>query len=73
MYNQPTAIQGSDGMNQQEELETLRASESIKHANLQELARLVFEFGEVEGLGPNYDEYSYALNAMTEFAKGVKQ
>lgn len=57
----------------EEELETLRASESIKHANLQELARLVLEFYEVEGLGPNYDEYSDALNAMAEFAKGVKQ
>ena len=57
-------------MNTQEELETLRASESIKHANLQELSRLVLEFDREE---LPTAEIETAYNAMVEFAKGVAQ
>ena len=56
-------------MNIQEELETLRASESIKHANLQELARLVLAFKDSRGS----QEFINTYNAMTDFAKGVAQ
>ena len=60
-------------MNIQEELETLRSSESIKHANLQELARLVLAFDGVGDYPGNPDEISNAYDAMVEFAKGVAQ
>jgi hypothetical protein len=57
-------------MNIQEELETLRASESIKHANLQELARLVLAYHKA---GPGGVGYSSIYVAMCELAEGVKQ
>ena len=67
-------------MNIQEELETLRASERIKHANLQELARLVLAFDDADdefssdpdcpGLS---DKLQVAFNVMVNFAKGVAQ
>ena len=69
-------------MNIQEELEALRASESIKHANLQELARLVLAFeaecAEVEVHLPEdveqaIERYEAAQEAMVNFAKGVAQ
>ena len=53
-------------MSTQEELETLRASESIKHANLQELARLVLNYNDPEHVDDAY-------TAMVNFAKGVAQ
>lgn len=56
-------------MNQQEELEALRVSESIKHDNLQELARLVLEFKKSNGAQHFFNAY----NAMIDFAKGVAQ
>ena len=67
-------------MSTQEEMETLRASESIRHANLQELARLVLEFdgadgeysSDPDGQGLS-DKLQVAFNAMVNFAKGVAQ
>ena len=56
-------------MNIQEELETLRASESIKHTNLQELARLVLAYSESRGA----IESGEAFEDMINFAKGVAQ
>lgn len=68
-------------MSTQEELETLRASESIKHANLQELSRLVLEMNEAskpfaEMITEETEEhirYSEAYWKMIDFAKGVAQ
>ena len=68
-------------MNTQEELETLRASESIKHSNLQELARLVLEAHEagkpfaemITEETEDHSRYSEAYWKMVEFAKGVAQ
>jgi hypothetical protein len=66
-------------MNQQDELEALRASESIKHANLQELARLVLHFSSLEFyIEPKDDfedrkELDDSISAMIDFAKGVAQ
>lgn len=59
-------------MNIQEELETLRASESIKHANLQELARLVLAAEDSIG---KLDDDGFALvwAGAVALAKGVAQ
>jgi len=71
VHNPPSRASKRQGqhMNIQEELETLRASESIKHANLQELARLVLAFKDSRGS----QEFINTYNAMTDFAKGVAQ
>ena len=66
-------------MNIQEELETLRASESIKHANLQELARLVLGYqSALDTHLSSYDDdganaITGSYEAMINFAKGVAQ
>ena len=60
-------------MSKPDDLETLMASESIKHANLQELARLVLAYDGVGDYPENPDEISNAYDAMVEFAKGVAQ
>lgn len=53
----------------QEQIAALQASESIKHANLQELARLVLAYSESSGA----IESGEALEDMINFAKGVAQ
>ena len=60
-------------MNQQEELEAVRASESIKQANLQELARLVLIYEAVDNNECTDAEYEKAYSDMIDFAKGVAQ
>jgi hypothetical protein len=52
----------------QEQIEALQASESIKHAKLQELARLVLAYH-----NDDFDEYESAYTAMVSFAKRVAQ
>lgn len=60
-------------MNIQEELEALRASESIKHANLQELARLVLAYDDACNSDGGIRDFADAYDAMVNFAKGVAQ
>lgn len=68
-------------MNTQEELEALRASESIKHANLQELARLVLTMNDaskpfaemITEETEEHSRYSEAYWKMIDFAEGVAQ
>ena len=60
-------------MKTQEELETLRASESIKHENLQELARLVLAYDDACNSDGGIRDFADAYDAMINFAKGVAQ
>lgn len=65
----------------QEQIEALQASESIKHANLHELARLVLEMNEaskpfaemITEETEEHSRYSDAYWKMINFAKGVAQ
>jgi len=56
-------------MSKPDDLETLMASESIKHANLQELARLVLAYSESRGAIQSGEAFENMIN----FAKGVAQ
>lgn len=66
------ATEGNE-MDQQTELETLRVSESIKHQNLQELARLVLAYDDACNNDCHPRDFASAYDAMINFAKGVHQ